>query len=66
MCQPDQDHDDQLSHVHSQGRSWRILLANHRDSGLPWYRVLTVSAANHWRKLRAGRDCCGNLGQPGC
>ena len=40
--------------------------ANLRNTGLPWHRVLAQAAANNWRKLRTGRNCCGNLGQAGC
>lgn len=51
----------------SEGRpSIFAALANLRGSGLPWYRCLAAVAANNWRKLRRGQNCCGNLGQPGC
>ena len=41
-------------------------VANLRSAGLPWHRVAAQAVANNWRKLRNGRNCCGNLGQPGC
>lgn len=46
--------------------SLAAFLANPRNAGLPWPRTLALIAANSWRKLRSGRNCCGNLGQPGC
>ena len=41
-------------------------ISNVRDTGLPWYRVVSLYRANIWYKVRYGTDCCGNLGQPGC
>lgn len=46
--------------------SLAAFLANQRNAGLPWPRTLALIAANNWRKMRSGRNCCGNLGQPGC
>ena len=58
MCQPDPDRPPPPN--------LGAFLANQRNTGLPWYRLLAISAANNWRKLRTGRNCCGNHGQPGC
>ena len=41
-------------------------VSNILNAGLPWRRVASLCGTNTWRKLRFGRDCCGNLGQPGC
>ena len=58
MCE--QQHPDQRR------PSLSAALANLRGSGLPWPRALARMAANNWRKIRTGSNCCGNLGQPGC
>ena len=41
-------------------------ISNVRNTGLPWYRVVSLYRANIWYKVRYGADCCGNLGHPGC
>jgi hypothetical protein len=40
--------------------------SNWRGSGLPFFEKLGVAMRNNWTKLRTRRNCCGNLGQPGC
>ena len=67
MCAPD---DAERPPPDGQGRpprpSLRHFFANYRNTGLPWRRTLALGLANNWRKLRTRRNCCGNLGQPGC
>ena len=64
MCQPDGHNDDGAQRPPRPSPA--AFVANQRDTGLPWHRVAALVAANSWRKIRTGRNCCGNLGQPGC
>ena len=68
MCQNSEHNDDGHQHQHRRPPrpSPAAFVANQRNTGLPWHRVATLVVANSWRKLRTGRNCCGNLGQPGC
>ena len=68
MCQPDGHNDDggQGQRQRPARPSPAAFVANQRDTGLPWHRVAALVVANSWRKIRTGRNCCGNLGQPGC
>lgn len=67
MCQTDGPNDDGQHQHHRPPRpSPADFIANQRNTGLPWHRVVALVVANSWRKLRTGRNCCGNLGQPGC
>ncbi len=42
------------------------VVTNWRRSDLPFFTKLRMTLANNWTKLRTRRNCCGNLGQPGC
>ena len=42
------------------------IFSNMRRRDIPLRVKLSMLASNNWRKLRTGRNCCGNLGQPGC
>ena len=75
MCQTDRHNDGdggqhQQQHHHHPQRPGRPsagdFVANQRGTGLAWHRVVGLVVANSWRKVRTGRNCCGNLGQPGC
>ncbi len=33
---------------------------------MPWRRKIKLFLRNNWIKMRAGSDCCGNHGEPGC
>ncbi len=46
--------------------SLRAVLSNWRGSELPFFDKLRVSLRNNWTKARTRRNCCGNLGEPGC
>ncbi len=41
-------------------------LRNWRESDLPFWQKLRVALRNEWTKVRTGKDCCGNYGEPGC
>lgn len=66
MCQCNDENATAPANRRSARPSLAVFLANQRNAGLPWPRTLALVAANSWRKIRAGRNCCGNLGQPGC
>ena len=46
--------------------SFRVSMANWRESDLPFFRKLGTAMRNNWTKLRTRQNCCGNLGEPGC
>ena len=68
MCKIDEPNPDDGGHQHHRQHrpSAADFVANQRNTGLPWPRVVALVVSNSWRKLRTGRNCCGNLGQPGC
>jgi hypothetical protein len=39
---------------------------NFNEYDAPFATKLRMAVANNFKKLRTGKDCCGNLGQPGC
>jgi hypothetical protein len=39
---------------------------NWRDSDLPVLEKARLTAKNNLIKLRTGKGCCGNHGEPGC
>jgi hypothetical protein len=48
------------------GPSQSASLRNWRESDLPFWRKLRVAIGNTWIKVRTGKTCCGNYGEPGC
>ena len=66
MCQRNDEKETAPGNARPPRPSLAAFVANQRNAGLPWRRTLALIAANTWRKLRAGQNCCGNLGQPGC
>ena len=44
----------------------RAVLANWRTYDASPVAKLRMALANSLTKLRTRKDCCGNLGQPGC
>ncbi len=46
--------------------SLRASFGNWRESDLPFFSKLGVAFRNNWTKMRTRKNCCGNLGQPGC
>jgi len=44
----------------------RDLLRNFHDYDAPFPETVRLMAANNWRKLRTGSNCCGHHGEPGC
>jgi hypothetical protein len=40
--------------------------ANFRDYDAPFLVKVRMAVANNLKKARTRKDCCGNLGQPGC
>ena len=44
----------------------RSSIGNLRGTGLPWWQVLAQVANNFRIKVVTRRNCCGNIGQPGC
>ena len=41
-------------------------LQNFRTYDAPFATKLRMAFSNNMKKLRTRKDCCGNLGQPGC
>ena len=39
---------------------------NWRDSDLPYLQKVRLALRNNLTKLRTGKGCCGNYGEPGC
>jgi hypothetical protein len=33
---------------------------------MPLGRKIRLFIRNNWRKIRTGKSCCGNFGEPGC
>lgn len=47
--------------------SLRDAISNWRESDLPFFTKLTMAMRNYRRRFGVPpRNCCGNLGQPGC
>jgi hypothetical protein len=46
--------------------SLRAVFANWRTYDASFPAKLRMALANNATKLRTRKDCCGNLGQPGC
>lgn len=46
--------------------SLRESLHNWSYSEEPFLRKVRLVARNEWKKLRTLRNCCGNIGEPGC
>ncbi len=40
--------------------------ANFREYDAPFAAKLRMAFSNNLKKMRTRKDCCGNLGQPGC
>lgn len=60
-------HHQHPDHHHGDGRpEFWAFVGNVRGTGEPWFRVLGQVASNFWIKVTTRRNCCGNLGQPGC
>ena len=66
MAQQDPLPDDEHRHHHDERPNLRASVGNLRDTGLPWRQVLSQVASNFWIKVTTRRNCCGNLGAPGC
>ncbi len=62
MCEPREEPNDKPGLITGIITSLSII----RDSKLPWYRIVTLTAANIWRRFFPLSECCGNLGHPGC
>lgn len=60
--QPEGSH----SHHHDERPNLRASIGNLRGTGLSWGQVIRQVASNFWIKVATRRNCCGNLGQPGC
>ena len=39
---------------------------NFREYDAPFATKVRMAVANNLKKARTRKDCCGNLGQPGC
>jgi hypothetical protein len=46
--------------------SLHAVLSNWRTYEASFAAKLRMALANNFTKLRTRKDCCGNLGQPGC
>lgn len=44
----------------------RALRRNWRRSTLPFWQKIQAAMRNNAIKMRAGSDCCGHHGEPGC
>ena len=62
MCGADEKSDGKSDLISGVYTSLSII----RSSKLPWYRIVAVAVANIWRRFFPLRECCGNLGHPGC
>ena len=62
MCEPGGKPDGKSGLISGVYTSLSII----RSSKLPWYRIVAVAVANIWRRFFPLRECCGNLGHPGC
>jgi hypothetical protein len=50
---------DQMPSPSAFSRNWR-------GSDVPFWPKLRLALANVWKKIRTGKSCCGNYGEPGC
>ncbi|MFA5890555.1 MAG: hypothetical protein WDA27_06355 [Actinomycetota bacterium] len=46
--------------------SLRDAFENWSESDAPLFRKIGLTARNEWKKIRTGRNCCGNIDEPGC
>lgn len=44
----------------------RTFFRNFRTYDAPFTTKVRMAVANNLTKVRTRKDCCGNLGQPGC
>ncbi len=42
------------------------VFANFNEYDAPFLTKVRMALANNLKKARTRKDCCGNLGQPGC
>ena len=42
------------------------IFANFTEYDAPFLTKVRMTVANNVKKARTRKDCCGNLGQPGC
>jgi len=46
--------------------SIREAFENWSSSDLPFLKKMKLTAKNELIKIRTGRNCCGNIDEPGC
>ncbi|MGH2637087.1 MAG: hypothetical protein ACRDHU_13215 [Actinomycetota bacterium] len=52
--------------LHELGRHGRQLFTNWREYDAPFATKLALGVRNRLKATFSRRQCCGNLGQPGC
>jgi hypothetical protein len=66
MVEHEPQRDPGHGHRHDERPNLRSSIGNLRGTGLPWWQVLAQVANNFRIKVVTRRNCCGNIGQPGC